>query len=569
VSTATPTVARAPRRERFALEAADWAFIALLVLAVVIVVVETRGMSFFGDDWDFIVQRRGLSAHTLLAPHGPHLSLFPILIYKVLLKVFGGGSYLPFRLLSAFDLALLAFALGLACRDWWGRWWGLAPVLLLVTLGPAGVSTLWSFQVGFALAVSFGVFALLALQRRGPWSEVICCACLIVSLGSASQGIGFVVGAALMIVLTGDWRRRAWCVVAPAVLYLIWYLAIGHKYGETHLSLWPAALSYEMQALGVTAAALCGLSSVVPSAGVLDSTFAAPFAVAIVALVIVAAWRGWRAPAIFWGAAATVVVVWFAAAVSDFPPYGRPPTEPRYLASDAILLLICLCAAVPRPRLARGGLVIAGIVLAVVCATNADQYRQQHHFFERGAQEQRAELGALELMRGFVSPTYNPGAVDANLVDNSAQPFFSAVAAFGLREDDAAQISAQPQSTRESVDRILGPNELTLTLTPRTSPAAAGSITVLSGSPRREHGCLVIGSTALDVDGRPGTYTVSASTHYPSTVTAGRFASGYDDGLGTIPTAQAATITIRSDLAPEVPWRLALTGTGARVCKIK
>ena len=562
-------MARPPRRERLVLDSADWAFVAVLVLAVVIVLAETQGMSFFGDDWDFVVQRRGLSAHTLLTPHGPHLSLFPILLYKVLLKIFGGGSYLPFRLLSAFDLALLAFALGIACREWWGRWWGLVPVLLLVTLGPAGVSTLWSFQVGFALAVAFGVFALLALQRRRPEGDVICCACLIVSLGSGSQGVGFVVGAALMVVVTGDYRRRAWCVVLPAVLYLIWYLAIGHKYGETHLSLWPTALSYGMQALGVTAAAVCGLSSVVPSAGVLDSTFAAPFAVAIVALVIVAAWRGWRPPPIFWGAAATAAVVWFAAAVSDFPPYGRPPTEPRYLASEAILVLICLCAAVPRPRLARGGVVIAAILLVVVCATNADQYRQQHRIFETGAQEQRAELGALELMRPFASPTYNPGTVDANLVNDPAGQFFSAASTFGLREDGPVKIAQQPETTRESVDHILAPNEVTLTLGPHASPTGVGSITVLSGSPRRRRGCLIIGSTTLDIDAIPGTYLISGSARYPSAVTAGRFATGYDYGIGTIPAGQAATVSVRSDLAPHVPWRLMLTGTGSRVCAIR
>ena len=560
----TPSIPRTERWPR-SLDTADWAFAALLVLGAVIVVLETSGLSFFGDDWDFVVERRGLSAHALLTPHGPHLSLVPILIYKLLLKVFGGGSYLPFRLLSAADLALLALVLGLACRRGWGRWWGLAPVLLLVTLGPAGVSTLWSFQVGFALAVSFGVFALLALMPRRSWSDIACCVCLIVSLGSASQGVGFLVGAAFMIALTGSWRRRAWAVLIPAVLYALWYVTVGHKYGETHLSLWPSALSYELQTLGVTVAALCGLSSVLSTTGTLDPTFAAPIAVAIMVAIAVAGWRRWRPPALFWGAAATAVVVWFAAAVSDFPPYGRPPTEPRYLASDAILVLICLCAAVPRPRLPRGGRVIAGIVLVVVCATNVDQYQQQHAFFRAGAQQQRAELGALLLMRSFVPASYDPGVVDANLVNDPADRFFSAVSAFRLREDPASEIVRQPEATRVSVDQILGPNEVTLSGGPAIG-VPASHVTVITGAPRREGSCLVVGSSVLQVVADPGAVSLSTSLHFTTAITAARFGTAYSVVAGTVPAGHTGSLTIHADAASRVPWRLSLTGTGTRLC---
>ena len=554
------------RQGRRPLDSADWVFVALLVLGALIVLGETTGLSFFGDDWDFVVVRRGLSSHALLTPHGPHLTLFPVLVYKVLLAVFGGGSYLPFRLLTAFDLVLLALVLGLACRERWGRWWGLAPVLLLVTLGPAGVSTLWSFQVGFSLAVAFGVLALLSLHHRRRWSDAACCVCLLISLGSGSQGVGFIIGAAFMVCLTGDWRRRSWSVLLPAILYGLWYMTIGHKYAETQLSLWPTALSYELQTLGVTVAAICGLSSVSNATGTLDPTFAASISVAIVVVIVVAAWRGWRPPPLFWGAAATGVVVWFAAAVSDFPPYGRPATEPRYLASDAILVLICLVAAVPRPRLSRGGLAIAGIVLAMVSAVNADQYAQQHDFFRVGVREQRAELGAMVLMRPFVSPVYNPGGVDANLVDNTAAPFFNAVSAFGLREDDASEIMRQPEETRVSVDHILAPNELTLA-SGAGANATTGPITVLSGSPRRSGRCLVIGDSALEIEAPTGTLSILASRRYPSTVIAGRFASVDDYGLGTIPTGGTELLTTRADRALQMPWRLSLTGTGARVCR--
>ena len=58
----------------------------------------------------------------------------------------------------------------------WGRWWGLAPVLLFVTLGLAGTSLLWPFQVGYALAVAFGLLSLIALTAgpMGPTRPLAC-----------------------------------------------------------------------------------------------------------------------------------------------------------------------------------------------------------------------------------------------------------------------------------------------------------------------------------------------------------------------------------------------------------
>jgi hypothetical protein len=560
-----PSAAAVP--PRFASSrSADAAFAALLLLGAVIVVVETRGMSFFADDWDFVVQRRGLSAHTLLEPHGPHLSLVPILVWKVLLAVFGGGSYVPFRLLAAFDIVAVGLALGIACRDRWGRWWGLAPVLLLVTLGPGALSLLWPFQVGYALALAFGLTSLVALDRGGRWADVVACASLILSLGSASQGIGFLVGAAFMLVLGGRWRRRSWVVAIPAVLYVLWYAGYGHQHSETHLGLWGGSLSYAMQSLSATAGPLLGLSSVSPQTGVLDLTFGVPIAVALIAALAAGAWRGWRPRPIFWGAAATLVVVWFAASLSNFGAYSRPANDPRYLSSNATLVLLCLCAAVPRPRLARTGVVVACLVLAVIALTNAKQYGVQHHDFVASSSQQRAELGALMIMRGTVAPTYNPGVVDPNLVDNSAGAFFSAADAFGLQEDTPAQIRAQPESVRVSVDDVLVPNELSVA--PGAAPRGPRrALEIRSGAAQGDRDCARVGATPLVLASPAGRLAVRTGDD-ASTITAARFASVVGHLVGSIPAHSTALIAIRADLAAQIPWRLSMTGTGARVCGI-
>ena len=55
-------------------------------------------LTFFLDDWEFLVYRRGFNAHTILDPHGENIVAGPMVVYKLLLAVFGmarpspGGS---------------------------------------------------------------------------------------------------------------------------------------------------------------------------------------------------------------------------------------------------------------------------------------------------------------------------------------------------------------------------------------------------------------------------------------------------------------------------------------------
>ncbi|MFZ0042346.1 MAG: hypothetical protein WAK93_13630 [Solirubrobacteraceae bacterium] len=559
-----------PGTRRLPSWAPEASFVALLALGVVLVLVETRGLSFFGDEWDFVLDRRGMSAGVLLQPHGPHLVLVPILVYKVLLQLFGAGSYLPFRLLAAFDLVLVALVVGIVCRDRWGRWWGLAPVLLLVTLGPGGVTLLWPFQVGYAVAIAAGLAALIALDRNGRRTDLVCCVALIVSLASGSQGIAFLVGAAVMLAFRPNWRRRSWVVVVPAILYLLWYARYGHQYSETHLSLWNTSLSYSMQALSATLAGTFGLSSVSPQTGLLDITFGVPLAIAAVAAVAIASWRGWRARALFWGTAATLVVAWVAASVSNYGAFSRPPNDPRYLSSNVALLLICVCLALPRPRLARTGVIVAVLVLTVIAATNADQYRQARTSLLASDVASRAELGALLLVRGIVPPQFSPAVPGdpAVLVNVQAGPFFSAVDSFGVDADSPAALLAQDETTRERADGVLERGELQL------SPAAGGERissappTALSGTHRVAGGCLIVGGGPLGIRTPAGRYELAAAKSGSVTVEMGRFASTYDAQLGTVPAHSVAIVSVPADRAPQIPWRMLLTGPGGRVCRV-
>ena len=567
LASASPARPFGPRAARaLRTHAPELAFAAVLVLGAALVLVETRGLSFFADDWDFVVDRRGLSPDVLLRPHGPHLSLVPILVYKVLLQVFGGSSYLPFRMLAAFDIVILGLVLGVACRAWWGRWWGVAPVLLLVTLGPGGVSLLWSFQSGYAIAVAAGVVSLLALRSEGRRADLTSCLALIVSLASASQGIGFTAGAAVMLALRGDWRRRAWVVVIPAVLYGLWYLKWGAPYSETRISLWDTSLPYAAQALSATIGPLTGLSTVSPQTGLLDLTFGVPLAIAAIAALAVACGRGWRAPSIFWGVAATLVVLWVAASVSNWGPYPRAPNDPRYLSSDAVLFLICLCAALPRPRLRTQGAIVAAVALVIVAATNVRQYGVARNSMQGSDVISRAELGALLIMRGVVGPDFSPALPGdpSILVGVDARSFFSAYDSFGLMADSPETLLGLNETTREAVDRELARGELAL------SPASGGigpgthAPSVISGSGRASAGCIALTSAPVVIRAIPGRYELTASKSI--SVSMARFAGAYTVTLGPVLAGSPEVLPVPSDHALGIPWRMMVSGAGGRVC---
>jgi hypothetical protein len=538
---------------RLRAHAPEIAFAALLVLGAALVLVETRGLSFFLDDWDFVLRRRGLSPGVLLQPHGPHLSLLPILVYKAILQVFG-ASYLPFRLLAAFDLVLIAGVLGWVCRSLWGRWWGLAPVLLLVTLGPGAPTLLWSFQVGFAFALAAGVVALVAAGRGDGTADIVCCVALVVSLASGSAGAGFAVGAAVIVAIRDDRWRRSWVVLVPLALYGLWYLKYGHQHSETHLSLWKQALPYSMQALATTSAAVAGLSSTPALGGPVDAPFGVPIAIAIVATVAAGIWRGWRPSPLFWGAAAALITMFVAACLSNGPPDPRPANASRYVSTDAMVLFICACAALPRPRPRRAGVILACVALAVVSLTNASQYGLQHHLWAQSDAISRAELGGLLVLRGTVRPAFDPHTPTdpAALVLVQAQPFYDAVDAFGLHVDSPSSLRRQPEYIRELVDGLLQRGGLSLV------PAAAQP----GGVPGR---CVVVGPAPFVFRARPGTYRLTAGRS-AMTVSGGRFGDAYSAHVGSVAPSTSADLTVKRDRASGIPWRIEATGAGGQVC---
>jgi hypothetical protein len=84
---------------------AIWTLAFLMALASVVIYRKGLGTTFFFDEWEFVIDRQPWRWDILLTPYNGHLSLLPVLVYKLLFATVGLGPYWVYR------LVLLAFHL--------------------------------------------------------------------------------------------------------------------------------------------------------------------------------------------------------------------------------------------------------------------------------------------------------------------------------------------------------------------------------------------------------------------------------------------------------------------------
>jgi hypothetical protein len=233
---------------------------------------ENRSQWFFGDEWEFIVNRvlpspRYGTLSSLFAPHNEHWSTLPILVYRMLTGVFGLQSYLPFVItLVLLHLALTHVLWRLSMRA--GALPGVATAVCaaFTVFGAGAQNLLWAFQMGFIATLLFGWLQVWASDHNRTFG--------------IRDGVGWLAGAAaLMCTANGipivavagicTWLRRGWrdallTVSVPVAVFPSWYLAIGHRgtvgFGRTAITGLP---SYVMT--GIVNA--FGRSSGIPESG--------------------------------------------------------------------------------------------------------------------------------------------------------------------------------------------------------------------------------------------------------------------------------------------------------------
>ena len=359
----------------WAAKAWTWIHVACLALILVVLTLAARGQWFFGDEWDFILNR-GLHHPTwgLLRPHNEHWSTLPILWWRATYSVFALRSYWPY-LFGLFATHLIVVHAGWRLMRRAGVSAALATgVALVFGLFGAGSENLsWAFQVGFVGSLAAGMLLLLLVDENGDARRVALVAVgAAVSLMLSGMSV-FMVGAVGLAALARWGWRKAIAVTAPAgLVYLMWLKFQGD--------------------VGLEGAnkALHGGPSDIPRYvwGGISSTLGAPFksdrvgeALLVVLLVaLVVRGREWwrRAPVLFALAAACPIMF---AVVSQGRGAIQNPAAPRYLYLCAGMLLPLIAFAVQQlvdsdtPRV-----LVALVACLVITALGTQQLLDALHY---------------------------------------------------------------------------------------------------------------------------------------------------------------------------------------------
>ena len=538
-----------------------------VVIAMAFNLWETRGQTFFSDEWSrFLYADKSVGG--LLRGHTGHLVLLNTLLYKALLVTFGAHSYAPYRIAEALLLGTCGVLFYALARTWADPWLCLAATVILLFLGSSVEVVATPTGTVNLMPIAFGLGALLCLQLRPKRGDLFACLLLIAAVGSHSDGLAFLVGAAVMLVLQSGRRAwgRSWVVWIPAALYLIWLA--WYRLAETSTTQQVVhASNFGSIPSTIVAAAATGLSAISGLFGSAESTsFNLDAGYMVLGLLTVAGvwWVGTGRPVRreLWVAAALGLAFWVL--LGTVVTAERPATASRYIYPSAVFLLLMILALVGRVRMtSRIAWVTAGVLL-VALVPNVVALNDQARKIRDLATTERAELGAIELLRDEVPPASIPHLVRGARIIRVGGPgfrfppitYFNGVLRYGSPAASPQALASGGEAPRHAVDDVLlRGDDLTLSNT-SGGTAAAGNCTsgVGSGGGGRQ---VVVPDTGLVL--------VPQGSRSELHVAARRFSSSFQPL--SIPKG-SGPLVLRPGASQEVrPWVAQISG--ARVCRAK
>ena len=213
-----------------------------------------RGLTFFFDEWDWVITRHS-GVRSLLLAHNGHFSLVPALVFRALFKTVGLGNYAPYRHVGLLVHIAVASALALIVGRRRGRVAGLALGTVVLFLGAGFENILWPFQIGMMGSLLFGLVAWLLLDHRTRRSDVGAAVALCLAVASAGPAIALTAGVVVRLASSPTDRRRLWVAVPPAVLYAVWWLGFGESQGHLGNLRWTGSYVRDLAASAIAALA--------------------------------------------------------------------------------------------------------------------------------------------------------------------------------------------------------------------------------------------------------------------------------------------------------------------------
>jgi hypothetical protein len=515
--------ATAPNQRALRVPLPTAALAIVLLGAGLVLMYAGRHLTFFFDEWDFILGRRGSSVATYLDPHNGHLSLFPVVIYKVLLQLFGLQHYWPYRLaVVAFDLIAAAMLYVLAARRL-GAWLVLLPTVLLALLGSAYQDLLWPFQIGFLGSVAAGLGALVALDRPGRRGDVIACLLIVYSVGSSGIGLAFLAACAVMLIAQRSEVQRFWVIAVPVVLFAIWYVGWG---GGQHVTS-DSILGSPQYVADAAAGAFAGITG-------LNVSYGPSIAVAgVIGIVVLVRGRGAIARPLLLAGLAGALVFWGLSAVARATE--ADPQASRYVYIGAVFILLVTIEASAGVRLSRGTIATLCVLTAAALAANLAQLRNGERGMRSADATVRASLAAVDIAAPVVPAAFLASPQAAPQI--VAGPYLDAVHDFGTPALTVAELERAPANQQATADSTLVHAE-NITAAPTASAPCVSIAPQTNETPVAPAHTLTI----RVLDGPASVYLRRFSATYPSAP------------LATLIAHRTYAIQFPSDRATTVPW---------------
>jgi hypothetical protein len=408
-------------------------FVVLLISSLVYLLRKGQGLTFFFDEWDFVLSRT-FSVTDLLRPHNGHLSIIPVFFYVVLKSTFGISAYVPYQILGLLVHGSVCLGVYLIGRR-------RSPVvaacagIVIALLGSGWQNIMWPFQIGMMGSVSAGLWAIHEFSKPKP-SSTKTSVLVAISLMCAGGGVAVFVTVFLFAVI----RRNVSLIVRLTLvgsLYALWYL----KYGES-----------QSQAGNFGKTPQFVIDSALGAAGAIGAkgpVFARWYFLVLVLFVFSALIRK---QTIFVSLAAlmTIFVTWSLTGLSR--AHLGEPNASRYLYVGAVLLVVATVTVVPPILIGRLSLVFCLFVPFLVLP-NLNVLKAGTGGLQDVSIHLRSSLTGLEIIDGDLVP--------GQPVDGARAPqiaplqYVAAAKKYGNAGFTVRELEALPEEIRIQADDSL------------------------------------------------------------------------------------------------------------------
>ena len=506
-----------------------------------------RGLTFFRDEWTFVITRDGHDATNFLSSYAGHLLLWPVAYFVFMFKAVGLDHYelyrlgaLPWHLASAVLVYLIA-------RRRIGDVVALAPAGVLLFLGSSWMNILWPFQLAFTGAIAFGLGAVLALQRNDLLGDAAACLLLVIAIGWSGVSLPFLPGVAVGLLLGGRLLKRVWVIAVPAAAYLVWL----QKFGDQQLDYAGNLVHAPSYTLKMVGAGITGITGLPIEAG--------PYlALLLAAIAIARLWQVGRSSPLAWEALAMALAFWFLTAIAR--AQDNDPTALRYIYPSAVFLLLLAVGLAPRgaPR-PNVAIVVLGLAVLTI-PTNLAGFRAGRSDLLFTSNITSAELGAIELARDVVDPEYAPELNGFSNAVGSGYFFAATVRYASSPADTPEEIAGSPEYARRRADTVL------------TDALQVRLRRVPPGLRLESRGCSTLRGAKIEETTMLPRSGLLLRNGSPAPVRLGlrRFATSFQRMPQAIPQGAGARLRVTRDRAPRWPWYVGIEASRGpvTVCRI-